>query len=211
MVHIIICLTVVGGLISCLLVILTSKITLKPYKTKKPERDWKIRATQDTASWASRSNFDFLGFYTVHCGMRGFMAAWKSKVKPTYLCQYILRTNRETVIACDFVTPFEDEIGLTTSDTKDSIFFPKPHGSYQQSFWIGSVDELHRMHLEAEEFLITRGGARVEKYPIEFEEYFVSSLKKTSRYNLKHWYWIFFILYFYFVRKNRWHNKTIRE
>ncbi len=122
-----ICVIVVGGLILCLLVILNSSITLKPYKTKNPEKDINIRMTTDTASWAAGSNFDFLGFYTVRDGiMPGFMAAWESKEKPIYLCQYIIRTGRETAMAREFVTIFEKEIELNTANTKDSILRPRP-------------------------------------------------------------------------------------
>jgi hypothetical protein len=62
-----------------------------------------------------------------------------------------------------------------------------------------------------EEYLTSKGGAKVEKSQIAFEESFVNSLKKENHHHWKHWYWIFLIFYFYFVRKNRWHNKTIRQ
>lgn len=194
-----------------LVILFKSKIEIKPYKTKKPGIDTNIEITKNTASWAKKNNFDFLGFYEVQCGMRAFMAAWKLKEMPTHLCQYIIRGNRAIVIALDFETIFKNEVELTTSNTKDSIFYPKPPGWYSQSFSMYCFDELYRMHMEAEEYLITKGGTQLEKSIIDFEEFFVSYLKKEKSYQWKHWYWIFFLLYFYFVRKNKWHNKTIQQ
>jgi len=202
---------VVGGLILVLPVILTSSIKLKPYKTKNPDKDWKIKATQDTASWAAGNNFDFLGFYTVHCGMRGFMAAWKSKEKPTYLCQYIIKFGVLVEIVCGFLTVFEKDIGLTTSNSKNSNVFPQPLGEYSQSFSRCSFDELLRKHGEAEKYLITRGGTQVEKSSIDFEEHFIDSHIKENRYLWMHCYGFFLVFYLYFVRRYRWHNKTIKE
>ena len=95
---ILICATIVGGLILVLFVLLNSSIRLKPYKTKKPEKDWKIRATQDTVSWAEKNSFDFLGYYTVHFGMRAFMAAWQLKEQSSYLCQYVMKINISIII-----------------------------------------------------------------------------------------------------------------
>ena len=172
------------------MILFKSKIEIKPYKTKKPGIDTNIEITKNTASWAKKNNFDFLGFYEVQCGMRAFMAAWKLKEMPTI---------------------FKNEVELTTSNTKDSIFYPKPPGWYSQSFSMYCFDELYRMHMEAEEYLITKGGTQLEKSIIDFEEFFVSYLKKEKSYQWKHWYWIFFLLYFYFVRKNKWHNKTIQQ
>ena len=202
---------VVGGFVLVLFVILNSSIRLKPYKTKKPQKDWKIKAMRDTASWAAENNFDFLGFYTVHYGMRGFMAAWESKEKPTYLCHYIIGTRKEVAIARDFTTCFENEIRLTTVNTKDANFLPKPPGEYSQSFSKCSFDELLIRHRESEEYLITRGGAKLRKSQIAFEEDFIDSLKKENRYHWKHWYWIFLIFYFHFVRRYRRHNKSIKK
>ena len=185
---------------------------LKPYKARDPEKDINIRMTTDATEWAAGNNFDFLGFYTVQFGiMSGFMAAWKLKEKSIYLCQYIIRTNRETVKASEFVTVFENEIELNTANSKDAILRPKPLGKYVQSFSRCYFDELYMKHRDAEKYLITRGGARVEMSPIDFEEYFIDSLKKENRYHWKHWYWIFLIFYFYFVRRNRWHNKSIKK
>ena len=168
-------------------VMFSSSITLTPYKPKNPEKDWKIRATHDTASWAERNNFDFLGFYTIHYGtMRNFMTAWKSREKSKYLCQYIIRNGGLTVIVRDIITIFENEIELTTSNTKDSNLLPKPLGEYSQSFSKCSFDELYRNHREAEEFLIARGGAKEDKSEIDFEEHFIGSLKKENRYHWKH-------------------------
>jgi hypothetical protein len=205
------CVIVAGGLIMILLVILKSSITLKPYKTKDPERDWKIMGTRNAALWAGRNSFDLLSYYTVQFSMRGFMAVWKSKEKPTYLCQYIVGSGFEGIVACEFSTVFENDIGLATANTIDSNLYPKPPGEYKQSFSRCSLDELYKKHGEAEEYLITRGGAQVEKSPIDFEEYFIDSLKKDNRYHWKHWYWIILLFYFFFVRRKRWHNKTIRE
>ncbi len=212
MVHIVICLTVIGGLISCLLVVLNTSIILMPYRNKNPEKDWKIKATQDTASWASKSNFDFLSFYNVQCNTRWlFMAAWESKEKPTYLCQYIFGPRAEVGIVWDIITIFENQIYLTTSNTKDANLRPKPSGHYSQSFSKCSFDELYKKHRESEEYLTTKGGAKVEKSPIGFEESFVNSIKITNRYHRRHWYWIIFLFYYYFVRRKRWYNKTIQK
>jgi hypothetical protein len=168
--------------------------------------------TKDTGAWAERNRFSFLGFYSILYGtVRFFMATWESKEKPVYLCQYIYELASNTVVTADFTTIFEGEIDLTTGDSKATHLFPKPPWSYCQTFPKAALDGLYRMHLEAETYLNKEGWVQLKKLPLDFEEGFVSALKKQKRWELKHWYWIFVVLYFYFFRRRKWHNKTIQQ
>jgi hypothetical protein len=187
-------------------------IGLKPYKCERPEKDANVKATATTALWAEKNDFDLLGYFTVqYSTISHFMAVWKSRENLTYLCQVIIETGRGTIVAGDFTTIFDGEIELATDGSKASHFFPKHPGSYCQTFPRSNFDERYKMHLEAEQYLIKEGWAQLKKPPLPFEEGFVSSLKKESRWRRKHWYWTFFILYFYFIRQYRWRNKTIQQ
>ena len=203
---------IVLGLVLCLIVILRGRMGLKPYETKTPPgEDDNIESTKEISLWAEQNDFHLIGYYTVSYGMRCFLAVWQSKHKPTDLCMYIVRTPDETVIACAFETLFENGFDLTTADTKDAILCPTPPKLYRQSFWGCGLKELYRIHLKSERYLIEAGGAQLKRAPVDFEKEFVRSMKEQNRWQWKHWYWIFFLLYFYFVRRGKWHNKTIQQ
>jgi len=190
-------------------IFLCSSIGLKPYVTKHPAKDKNIERTKDTGAWAERNGFELLDFYVVRYGMlQFFMATWESIEKPVYLCQYSFGTGSGTV---DFTSIFDNEIELTTVNSKDANAYPKPLWDYHQSFSKCGFNELYQMHIEGEEYLITKGWAKRAKLPIDFEQCFLNSMKKQKCYGRKHWYRIFFILYFYFFRRYKWHNKTIQQ
>ena len=61
-----------------------------------------------------------------------------------------------------------------------------------------------------ENFLIDVGGAELVYMEIQFEKDFIDGCRKATRYVRSIPCWYLLGTYWYFVRKNLWHNKSIK-
>ena len=194
-------------IINILTILTQSKVSLKQYKPKGHKPDRMVRRIDYVHQWAKSNDFEFLEYYWVRTGFqRLFMAVWQRTDRPTFLCTYLVSNQSIT----DIVTEFAKGISLTTANSKAAQFHPKPPKAYHQTFSRINLDEQWHRHIEMENFLMDVGYAELAYTEIQFEKYFVDAVRKENRYIRGMPYWYLLGAYWYFVRTNFWHNKSIK-
>jgi hypothetical protein len=162
--------------------------------------------------WARENDFRFIGNYTMNTGSIGSqISTWQRADRPTFLCRYVVTAKNAVNTACDLVTIFAADVGLTTCSSGDGQLFPRPAGSYSQSFSNIVLDEQWSRHVEMENFLMDAGGAQLVQLDVSFEDQFVSAIKKQVGYVRSLCLWPLCGPYWFFVRRRLWHNKTIEQ
>lgn len=161
--------------------------------------------------WAADNDFNFIGNFTMKIGSsNALISVWRHSERPTFLCQYLVRSGRTVNKALDMVTLFDSDIMLTTASKSDGQLLPIPAGSYYQTFSNISPDDQWNKHVEMENFLMDDGGARLVQLDVTFEESFISAIRRQMQHIRSILLWPCRAPYWYFVRRNLRHNKSIR-
>ncbi|GEM_PF-1590921 len=164
------------------------------------------------ARWAAENEFGFLGTYRMKTPMtRALIYAWQRTDRPTYFCTYIIQSGQETKESYDLVTVFGDDIGLTTSSTKDGHMFPKPPHCFIQSFSPSVFDDRWARHIEMENYLMDVGGAQLVEREDVFEELIIDAMRKQMDYVRGISLWFLRAPIWFFIRRSQWHNLSIEE
>jgi len=166
----------------------------------------------DADQWARSNNFEFVGNFTMKFGsMDALISTWRQSDRPTFFCQYVIRSgDRAVKRAYDLVTEFAFDISLTTADTRDGFSFPRPPGSYLQSFSNMGFDDRWYEHIEMENYLIDNGHAQLVQHDKPFEKCIVDAIRKQMNYVRSLTLWPLRAAYWYFIRRRLWYNKSIK-
>jgi len=160
------------------------------------------------SQWLGEMNFKPLGVYRLPKQMGNpHFVVWQVPGERSYICAYVVMQNR---VEIDLKTVF-DEGGLTTGTTKDGLTLPGRPRQWMQAFPIRNVAALWKEHIDAVVFLRDNIGQRPSKQAISFEEEFISSVRGHTAYLRTIPFWFLRIPYWYFVRRPRLFNRTIRE
>lgn len=200
----------VATIVTVIETIAQKNISLEPYTATGYSAKRLIRSVEHLRQWAQQNNFKFLGYYNIRVGLaKVFTAAWQRIDRPTFMCHYVIRAGNKVKRATDIITEFADDVSLTTTDTRDAQFAPKPPRAYAQSFSKVDVGQQWNRHIEMENYLIDVGGAQLVNMDIEFEKDVVEAGRKQNRFTRSIPLWYLRGSYWYFVRRYLWHNKSI--
>jgi len=210
-------LTIFAGIAGLyLLVCLTSltllgKVSLEPIDIRGDESDWRVKACTTIEEWTQRNGFTFVGYYCAKIGFQGiFPAVWRRTDKPTFLCHCVYwQSNRGARCVPEFVTGFAQDISLVTANSRDAQMLPQKEGSYKQTFSDECLDDLWDRHIVGEDYLIDQGGAQLVQIEGSFEDHFLKGVREERRYVRSIPLWFLRGPYWYFVRRNKWHGKSI--
>ena len=180
-------------------------IRLEPAEEAGYPRDF--ATVREVDAWAKDQGFDLIGCYIAHLLSPGFVAAWKHRQRPTYFCLYGV----QHVYAHEFVTVFAEDRMLTTANTPDAQLFPRPDGYYLQSFDKLPLDDLLTRHAAAEHYLMQQGRLREESLAGSFEEHLAHAFARQMAYIETLPLWQLRGGYWFLIRKDRYHRKTIEE
>lgn len=180
-------------------------IALTAAKEEECPRDFAAAGEIDT--WAQAQGFDRAGCYIAHLLSPSFVAAWKHRARPTYLCMYGV----QHAYAYEFVTVFANDRTLTTANTPDAQLLPRPDGYYLQSFSKLPLDDLLTQHAAAEHYLMQQGRLTEQPLSYDFEQYLSHGLSRQMAYVQSIPLWQIRGGYWFLVRKDRYHGKTIEE
>lgn len=154
--------------------------------------------------WAREHDFDFVGYYSV---LNVIMAAWQRPDRPMFYWVYIT----QGVLSSDLVTLFDREISLTTGNSPNPSFFPYPPECYVQTFSDLAAETHWNRHLDAEEFLMDRGGARLVARELDFVKTFESFMRDKMDYVRRIPYWYLRGPYWFVIRRQKWFGKSIMQ
>jgi hypothetical protein len=161
--------------------------------------------------WAADNDFNFIGNFTMKVGSsNALISAWRHSQRPTFFCQYVIRSGRTVNQALDMVTLFDSDIMLTTASKSDGQLMPIPVGCYLQTFSNVSPDDQWHKHVEMENFLMDEGGARFVQLDVTFEDSLTNTIRKQIECIRSIPLWPCWAPYWFFVRKNLRHNKSVR-
>jgi hypothetical protein len=186
------------------------KISLEPYTATGNRAKRMVRSVAHLRQWAEQNEFEFLGYYNIRVGLhRIFLAGWQRADRPTFMCHYVIKVQNKVNRATDIITEFANDVSLTTVDTRDGQFLPKPPKAYIQSFSRVDLDRQWNRHIEAENYLIDVGGAQLVNLDVELEKDIVEAGRKQNEFVRSIPLWYLRGCYWYFVRKHLWHNKSV--
>jgi hypothetical protein len=173
---------------------------------------YELPIPQKTAEWAQANEFEYVGSYRTRLGStQTDIWTWQRSDRPTFFCRYLVKAKDITKVSHDLVTEFADDIGLTTGDTKDGNFLPRPPGSYSHNFPGTSLDEQWYKHIESENYLMDHGKVQLKAEDVEFEQSITKGIKQHVNYIKTLPLWPLRGPYWYFIRRYVWHNKSIEE
>jgi hypothetical protein len=179
-----------------------SRISLSVSSDTKPPKD--------ADEWAVSSEFEFIGNFSITVILPCIISAWRRLDRPTFFSKYTLMDKNIVKIQYNLVTIFEKDIVLTTSSTKDEGFFPCPPGSYMQNFSSKSFDQRWHQHLEMENYLMDAGQVQLIDQDINFEQYLIEVIRRQMEFIRTLPFWPFRGLYWHFIRRYIWRNKSIK-
>lgn len=161
-------------------------------------------------AWAAANEFepDMLAEFHGAVGAGPItMAVWKNSYKKTFLSSYMVADK----VLCEFVTIFEKNRGLTTSNAKDSLLFPPAPGHYIQAFDGMNIDGLYQKHEEALVHLVGKKHLQIVDRWESTDKLIVESIERQVNHVKSIPMWQFRGVYWFLVRRSTMNNKTIAE
>ncbi len=161
------------------------------------------RAAQCHA-WAAARGFALRGTFRP---LGVTTCVWVHDSEPTYFCLYSMRGKTYD----DFVTLLGKDNAVTTGSSNGSLLFPLPAGEWKQAFPGRDLDELWGLHQEAVSFVRGRAGVGFAQDVKDFPESMAYGIRREMDYVRSLPLWPLRWPYWYFVRRRRLLNKTVRE
>ncbi len=155
------------------------QMVASPGVDRKPELAPEVTAAVDpkVAAFVADKGFGFANTYQFHTIRLGH---WEqdSNFPPLRLLSVSLSpagTNYE------FITEFSDDHSLTTTKTRAAFMFPRPFGSFLQSFPNASIEQLWDLHLRGEQHIISVLSIPVKKCHVPYLEGFAPAIRRQMR------------------------------
>jgi hypothetical protein len=161
--------------------------------------------------WAKSNGFEYIGSYKMSLPIaNNHIWAWRRTDRPTFFCRYLIQVKNDSKVAHELVTDFANNVSLSTADTNFANSQPHRGGSYVQGFTGISLDEEWNLHIEAENYLIDKGAAKLEAKDANFENDFIKDIRRHANYIQSLPLWPLRGIYWYFIRRRLYSNKSIR-
>jgi hypothetical protein len=182
------------------------KMISSPQAREEPTAAAEIRASLPGSfqSLLDLEGFRFRKAYSFHASRFG---VWiHVSPDPPLRLFYLSRQAASTVY--EFITLFSDETSLTTTTTRSAFVFPRPFGSFLQSFPKAKAADLWQRHRQGEEHLLLNGiCAKACQSPF-LDEFKRSVIRNLSYVTSLRW-WFVRGIYWYSVKRFLLHNRPI--
>ena len=183
-------------------VIALSRAQLQRVNVEDPNSDYRTKTTMPTNVWAQRNDFEHVGYFKLSTY---FFSAWQHTQRPTFLCHHVLPKN-----AIEFITVFDDDITFSTVSNASWHDSPQFPGYYIQTFSQKEPQSLWHQHIQMENYLMDVGKAELVHLDLTCQDCLNYYLRKQTSFIRSIPLWPIRALYWAFVRKNKWHNKSIK-
>jgi hypothetical protein len=179
-------------------------LKLIPLPVSKPRHD-------KDGLWADGNDFVFVGHFGTRLGIaETHMAIWRRPDRPSFFCRYTVSAGRTEQTSYDFVTIFDGDVIVTTSDRSGGQMLPLPDGYYCQSFSQLGLDAQWSRHVDAENFLMDVGGATLRSLDKPFEACFLDAVHKQEAFIKTIPLWPLRGIEWFFVRRHRRHDLSLQ-
>jgi len=159
--------------------------------------------------WAEDEGFARAGCYQLVTSMMSTkVVGWRHAGGSLFMCVYL---HDATVPAFDIVTEFNNDVGLTTSSTRDGHLIPPRQGHYLQSFSNKSVTECYALHLQAELDVQANTDAKPLDTARPLADAMIEALQKQVSHTRSLVLWFARFPIWYFGRRHSRHNKTVAQ
>ncbi len=158
--------------------------------------------TRHVNDWAVREGFEWVGMYETRFprSMRSVIGAWQSP-DGTFLVFYMVNDK----VYQELVSSFENanDLGLTTSNSPDSMTFPMPRTWLIQSFPKTDLDQLLARHETSMQLVesVTRVAPNVPDEPLE--RLILEAVKKQTEHIRSFPLWPLMILWWFCTKSLR--------
>lgn len=149
--------------------------------------------------------FRFTKAYSFHASRFGLWI----RISPDPPLRLFCLSRQAAGIVYEFVTLFSDETSLTTTTTRMAFVFPRPFGSFLQSFPKAKAADLWRMHRQGEEHLILNFGICPKPCQLPFLDGFKRGVIRDLSYVASLRLWFVRGIYWYSVKRFLLHNRPI--
>jgi hypothetical protein len=207
-------LTAVGAVLACLLACylfmavaaagMIANLSRLESRDIVPDNRPDVLSAAHCHAWASAHGFVLRGAYRA---LGVTTAVWVHSLEPTHLCLYSMRGNTYT----DFATQLGGRNDVTTASSRDGLLWPLPVGVWKQAFPGKELDQLWLIHQEATRYVRGRSGVGFAQETTDFPEALVGGIRREMEHVRSLPLWPLRLPYWYFVRRRRLLNKTVRE
>ena len=183
------------------------KMELSPGAKPAPESAPRIIAALDpgVAAFIAPKGFQFVEAFRFHALLIG---QWVQTTDP--LLRRLSVSISPAGTNYEFITRFSDKTSLTTTKTRAAFMFPRPFGSFLQSFPNASVDQLWDLHLRGEQYLIADLSLPLQPSGVPYVEAFgpailrqIACIKSFPFWPLRGIYW-FLLKRFLMLKRPIW-------
>ena len=208
MVALIIIIAIVLGLI----LLINSSVVNSVNRMNEPESLFSIKeqledegfqkAFNNASIWAQKNGYNpdkLFEFYGLSNGQAIKGATWLNQAEGTILALYYAMDKSHY----DLVTIYNDDIGLTTTNSKDAFTLPQAPKAFTQAFPQFSLDDLFHKHLKGRKYLEEKLQLLT---PNKLEENTVELMSKAIKRQMSYIrslpFWGWQGAYWYFIRRN---------
>jgi hypothetical protein len=154
--------------------------------------------------WAEDNNFKSEVFFLLHASHSGIPAkcsGWWSDEHKLFLLVYLIEEQGKTAIANDIVTRFNGGESLTTCNSIDGLFLPRPRFDRIQFFRGKDLDEHLSVHLNAVKNICLRDELTVADNEMDLYTLMKESLRGQAQLIMELPFWKLRGVYWYFIKK----------
>ena len=158
---------------------IVNKMITSPTLAQRPGLALEVTAAVDpnVAAFIEAKGFRFANAYQFHTIRLGHWEQAGNHVPLRRLSVSLspAGTNHE------FITEFSDDHSLTTTKTRAAFMFPRPFGSFLQSFPSASIEHLWDMHVRGEQHIISNLSIPVKECRVAYLDGFAPATLRQMR------------------------------
>lgn len=165
-------------------------------------------AIDEFGAWAAKNGFvpelKFV-FSTMNPDAPLVCASWWFDLHKTWALIYL----GPSISNIDFVTVYNDNIGVTTCSSKDGIMLPHIPSAYRQSFTDLSPDGLYQRHLDARALVEAYEAVPLPGEKGDLLAQIEFAMKRQAEFIMSLPLWRYRGVFWFFIRRNLMANKPI--
>ena len=161
-------------------------------------------AVSHVSEWAADNDFQSEAFFLLHTSHSGIPAkciGWWSDEHKVYLLVYLVEEQGVRAVAIDIVTRFAGGESLTTCNSINGLFLPKPKFDLIQFFRGKDLNEHLSVHLKSVKNIHKSNGLIVMSSEMDLYELMRESIRGQAQLIMELPFWKFRGVYWYFVKK----------